>query len=285
MKFIKKSVNICLQNFRKWRTDYRIWTVAILLFTLIFEQMYNLSSLCKALGIKSTLWYYPFLYSQYHMKLIFILPLLLVFCNAPFVDDNALFVIVRSKRKSWIIGQVLYIIFASAIYNIFIFLCTFILSLTNAEFSLEWGKVVNTMSNSTIAADMGYPFLDSSRFVLTWFSPIQAVWFTFLLSWLMSIMIGLLIYVINTITNTKYIGVAISSFMVLFSCYTEVFGTSKLLRFSPVSWCTLNQLDVGNKTTNPTFEYCMGVYLFAIIIMILVLLVFNKRWLFDTSHK
>ena len=285
MKFINQSVKICLQNFRKWQTDYRIWTVAALIFTLVWEQTHNLASLSQLMNIKSTLWYYPFLYSQYHMKLIFILPVLLIFCNAPFIDNNALFIIVRSKRKTWIGGQLLYIISASLVYNAFIFLCTLITSLPYSELSLEWGKILYTIADSSIAANAGYPFIDTSRFVLTWFSPLQAVWFTFLLSWLMCTMIGMLIYVLNSISNSKYIGVAVSSFLILFSCYIEVWGTRKMLWFSPVSWCTLDKLDVGNRTSNPTFGYCFFIYVLLISVISLILLLLNKHLTFDASHK
>ncbi len=285
MKFISRSLKICRQNFRKWQTDYRVWATAILIFVLIFEQTHNLSKLAQSVGISSTLWYYPFLYSQYHMKLILILPLLLVFCNAPFVDENALFVILRSKRKSWISGQILYIITASAVYNLYILLCTLLTSLPDAEVSSEWGKILNTMSVTTLAADSGYPFLSSSRFVLTYFSPLQAVFFTFILSWFMCIMLGMIIYILNTASNTKYLGAAVSSFLILLSCYAEVFGSSKMLWFSPVSWCTVDQLDVGGKTTNPTFTYCMLVYITIIAVIALILFIFNKRWRFEVSQK
>ena len=106
MSFIKITVCICLQNFRKWQKDYRIWTIAAILFILILENTRKFSDLSADLGVSSSIWQYPFLYSQYHLKLIFTLPLLLMFCNAPFIDQNALFLIVRCKRKAWITGQI-----------------------------------------------------------------------------------------------------------------------------------------------------------------------------------
>ena len=129
MSFIKITVCICLQNFRKWQKDYRIWTIAAILFILILENTRKFSDLSADLGVSSSIWQYPFLYSQYHLKLIFTLPLLLMFCNAPFIDQNALFLIVRCKRKAWITGQILYIIVSSAVYYLFIFLCTVITAL------------------------------------------------------------------------------------------------------------------------------------------------------------
>lgn len=285
MKFIKTSLRICCQNFRKWQTDYRIWTILILLFTLVYEQTHDLASLGRDLGVKSSLWYYPFLYSQYHMKLIFTLPLLMVFCNAPFIDDNAMFIIVRSKRKAWILGQIIYIVAVSAVYNLFILFSVFVTSIPSAEISTNWGKLLNTISVSNASLSAGYPFLSASRFVITWFTPLQAVWFTFLLSWLMSIMIGMLVYFFNSITNTKSVGVTVCSLIIIFSCYIEVFGNNKMLWFSPVSWCTLDKLDVGGKTSNPSFYYCIAFFLIIEVLLSMVLLAFNRKWILDKAHR
>lgn len=284
MRYVKTSLCVCMQNFRKWRTDYRIWTAGILLFMLTFEQTHDLSVLAQKLGVKTSLWYYPFLFSQYHMKLIFIMPILLVFCSAPFVDDNAMFVIVRSKRKAWITGQVLYIAAASAVYNLFILIFSILTLLPSGEMQLGWGKLLNTMSVSDAAMSAGFPFLESSRFVLTHFTPLQAVWFTFLLSFLVSFMLGMLVYALNCITNTKSVGTACASIIIIFSCYTEVFGTAKLLAFSPVSWCTLDKIDVAGKTVNPSFTYAVSVMLAFIAVSTVVLLLFSHRWTLDKKH-
>ena len=82
MTSLKCVLDIAKQNFRKWKTDYRIWIIFILLlmFTARFgEEMRILSAY---LDNKTPLWVYPFLYN----RLLFILPLALMFCNAPFTD-------------------------------------------------------------------------------------------------------------------------------------------------------------------------------------------------------
>lgn len=285
MSFIKITVCICLQNFRKWQKDYRIWTIAAILFILILENTRKFSDLSADLGVSSSIWQYPFLYSQYHLKLIFTLPLLLMFCNAPFIDQNALFLIVRCKRKAWITGQILYIIVSSAVYYLFIFLCTVITALPSSELSMDWGKCLYTIAYSNAASQLGYSFLSVAGYVIEYFTPIQAVWYTFLLSWLMAIFIGLLIYFLNTISSKRYLGSIVSGIIILFSCYVEAFGFDKQLYFSPVSWSTLNQVDVAEKTNHPSFYYCIGVYCGLSLLLIVLLLAFRKRWKMDIDSK
>lgn len=283
MRFIKQSFRICLHNFRKWTTDYRIWILGILLLILVHENTRNLSDISANLGIKSTLWSFPFLYAQYHMKLIFTLPLLILFCNAPYADKNTLLVLARSGRGAWIAGQLLYIVISSAVYYLFLFLCTVLLALPSAEWTAEWGKLIYTLAYTDAAGAAGHHFIQVSGFVITYFTPLQAVWFTFLLSWLSAVMLGLIVCGFNVLTNTKYIGCAASGIVIVFSCFVSVFGGDRLLPYSPVSWNTLNQIDVGGFTDSPSFYYCIGVYLVILTGLIIVNALGGRRFNIDIS--
>ncbi len=283
MLFLKTSWNICRQNFRKWAVDYRIWTIAAVLMILVSENTRNMANVCESIGQPSTIWIFPFLYSQYHQKLIFTLPLLLLFNNAPFIDSNAMFVISRCKKSEWHTGQFLYIICASGVYYLYILFCTVITSIPYAEFSFEWGQSIHTIANTNATTGMGYNFLNVSNFVVTYFTPVQAVWFTFLISSLVAVMLGMIIYFFNTLTKTNYIGCIISSIHIIFSCYIEVMMKDKWLWYSPVSWITLDKLDVGQTTTNPTFTYCMTVLLSVSLILFVIITALRKKWKMDIS--
>lgn len=147
------------------------------------------------------------------------------------------------------------------------------------------GKCLYTIAYSNAASQLGYSFLSVAGYVIEYFTPIQAVWYTFLLSWLMAIFIGLLIYFLNTISSKRYLGSIVSGIIILFSCYVEAFGSDKQLYFSPVSWSTLNQVDVAEKTNHPSFYYCIGVYCGLSLLLIVLLLVFRKRWKMDIDSK
>ena len=64
MKSVKISLIVAIQNIRKWRTNYRIWILVIL--TMIFVQCYTkeISTNALAMGMKSSPWLYPFLYTD-----------------------------------------------------------------------------------------------------------------------------------------------------------------------------------------------------------------------------
>ena len=125
---------------------------------------------------------------------------------------------------------------------------------------------------------MGYNFLEIPSFTIFYFTPVQAVWFTFLLSFLMAVMLGTMIYFLNIITNTRYIGSLVGSSIIIFSCFIENFFTSSFARrFSPVTWITVDKVDVGGLTHNPSFTYCVTFFVSVSLILIAATLIFRKR--------
>lgn len=282
MKLLKTIGTICAQNLRKWQTDYRIWTIAAFLLVMVWIYIDDMGRIADGIDTKMPIWIYPFLYSQFHTKLIFTLPVVLLFCNAPFVDSNQTFVYMRAGRTKWLCGQILYIFFASAIYYIFLIIVTLICTFFTGDVSLEWGKTLTTTANSNAALYFGSPFIYVSSIVTTYFSPAAAVWFTFLLSWLCAVMIGLIIFFCNTVTGTRFLGITVTSLLVVLSALVDN-GFPQFLHYSPISWNTLDKLDVGGLTTNPTFGYCVCVYLVLIAVLAAGIFIFGKRQSIDVK--
>lgn len=277
MNFIKSILNICSQNFRKWITDYRIWMIYIIMFILIHSHVSEIASIASAIDEPSSIWIYPFLYSQFYMKLIFTMPIILFFCDAPFIDSNQMFVIVRAGRIKWLIAQLLYILISSAFYYVFIILSTVLLSLPNSSLEMSWGTVLYNIANSSVAGDLNFNFVNVSDYILRYFTPLEATWFTFLLSWISAVFIGIIIFVVNFITNSKYIGSVIASIIIILSCFVANDGFSNLIPYSPITWNTLNFIDVGGTTAYPSFNYCMTVYGVGIFSLIVVLFLSHKK--------
>lgn len=121
MNSVRTVFSICAQNFRKWAADYRMWVIAVLLIVMTFLFADDVHKNAAALGSDTSVWIFPFLYLSRYMKLVFTLPVVLMFCNAPFTDKNQTFVMMRTSRVKWLCGQILYVFLASAVYYLFIF--------------------------------------------------------------------------------------------------------------------------------------------------------------------
>lgn len=285
MKLLKPVLTICVQNLRKWKTDYRVWIIGLICYIMILVYIDDMERIVSGLGSTMPVWIFPFLYSQFHMKLIYTLPLVLFFCNAPFIDSNQTFMYMRSGRIKWLLGQMLYVIVASGIYYLFLLIVSLLCAVAaGGKINFEWGKTLSIIANSNAAGRLGSPFVETSPTVLTYFSPLSATWFTFLLSWLCGSMIGLIIFLCNILTKTRFLGIIVSSMLVVLSALIEnsfnYLIKYIILPFSPISWTTLNNVDVGGMTQNPSFTYCLIVYLVLITFLIAGILIFgkNKAW-------
>lgn len=285
MKSGKSIFTICAFNFRKWQTDYRVWCIAVLLAVITAIYVDDMKKVSEILGTDIPIWIFPFLYSQFHTKLIFMLGVVMMFCNAPFVDKNQIFVYLRSGRYKWLCGQILYIFSSSAVYFIYLLIISFLFTVFTGDLSMEWGKTLSTLSmNGNLRFTANAPFIDISAKVITFFTPIQAVWFTFLLSWLGGIFLGLLIFLCNLLSNNRLVGILVSSFMVIICSIIENEGWEKLTCFSPISWTTLDNVDVGGLSNNPTFSYCMCVYVGLIAVLVVGILILGRKKSFDIKE-
>ena len=285
MGSIRSVWAICSQNLRKWASDYRMWTITALLIVMVQIYVDDMQKVAELLGTKISMWIFPFLYVQHHTKVIFTLPVVLMFCNAPFTDKNQVFVYTRTSRAKWLWGQVLYIFIASALYYLFILFLTFISTIFIAEPSLEWGKTIYMIANSNVASVAEAYFLKVPNLILEYFSPVQAVFFTFLTSWLSAILLGMIIFFCNLVSSTRFIGILVSSLLVVWTVLVSMGGWIDYVRFSPISWNTLNNIDVGNMTANPAFTYCMGVYGGLIVMLIAGIFIFGRKKSLDTKGE
>lgn len=285
MRSFKCICSVCAQNLRKWQTDYRVWCIAVLLLVMVSICADDLRHIAAELGTKTPIWIFPFLFIQGHTKVIYTLPLILLFCNAPFTDANQMFVFMRSGRMKWLCGQILYIAAASAVYYLFLFVISVLLTAFGGEISPEWGKTLDAMSitdyrkNNVHAVEVSYN-------IVAFFKPLQAVWFTFLMSWLGGMFIGLTIFFLNLVSETQYLGLTVSSAFVLFSSAVKIdYSWGKLLWFSPISWITLNNIDVGGLTKNPPFAYCAGVLGGLVVVLAAAVLIFGRKKSLDVKGE
>lgn len=277
MNSCKAILSICMQNIRKWGKDYRIWSISILLVIIIQIYVDDIKKIASFLNSDIPVWIFPFMYSQFYTKLLFTIPIILMFCNAPFIDDNQVYVYVRAGKRKWIWGQILYIFLASALYYFFVFFVSLFTTSIYGGFEMNWGEVLYTISETNIAFQMNCPYVEVSSVILDYFTPIQAVWFTFVVSWSNAVLIGMTIFVCNYLTKMKYFGIALSSMLIVFSCFVLTCGHPELVKYSPSSWITLDKIDIGGKTENPSFFYCMSFYWSAIICLIIVVFMFSKK--------
>lgn len=276
MSCLKTIFHISTQNFRKWQTDYRIWTIAVFLLVLTLMYAEDFKTVADYLNNKAPVWIFPFMYTKSNAKVLFTLPVILLFCDAPFIDKNQMFVMMRTSRTKWLCGQIIYIISAGGIYYFFIFAVSIVSMIFFGEPSLEWDKsIVAVAYDSSVASSAGVYSLNISRITVEFFTPLLACFYTFIMSWLSAVFLGLLIFACNLFTGSRVWGIASGS---LFVVLTLVAKLRKYLdRFSPITWSTLDGIDVGGLTVRPSIGYCTSVYAALIIVLTAAIFVFGRK--------
>lgn len=148
MRDIKQAFRIACQNFSGWGKNPRIWMTFILAAVLCL--MLSDQIISHAIKYETILQVFePFIwtYGDASSVMLSSLLLILLFADMPFISQATPYWLVRTKRKVWLAGQIIYVILATVIYNIFL---AVMLGIMGAPFSFT-GNVW-----SETAAMLGY---------------------------------------------------------------------------------------------------------------------------------
>lgn len=269
----KKSVNIAFQGINKNFISLRFYTVLLVAIIFLWTQVSGVREYAIKQGIGVSCWYYPFAFSTFICTLFLYFGVVLLFCNAPFIDEQQLFVILRSGKKTWFGGQILYIILSSIAYFTYIWLLSIIMCFPYLGITSGWGDVLWEISrNSSLAKSGG--FLINER-TLSLFSPLKGCLFVWLLNVLIGCFLGFLIFYINLYKSRTYGSVFALSVIFISNIVSYVGGyTNILVYISPVSWADLYVYSRKQNALSPLYTVCV---LVAVNIMLALLIMRRSR--------
>lgn len=272
-----KSFRICIQNIRKWSSNNRIKMSFILAVLCVYIYTSGIGTLGDYMGAKSSPWLFPFLFSYRYMKIVFMAPVIFMFCDAPFVDANQVYIMLRTNRKKWCIGQMMYIWAASFLYGAVLLLSSVLVNISHIEWNTKWGEVLGAAgtTNALSKLNLQYSTVRVSSRIIKYYTPLQAMFFSFLVMWLSFVFIGMIIYVLNVLTKTKMAGSITASFLVLLTAVVD--GFVGYTWISPISWNSLNNIDVGGFTEYPRITYILLVYGIVILVCMVLSIILSKK--------
>lgn len=231
----------------------------------------------RSVGVRTNPLMFPFIAGDIISQLILIAGIIFLFSDAPFIDNCQPYIIIRSKRYSWVMGQIVYIIIASAVYFLVLMLVSVLILLPSGTFATDgWGKLINTLSQTNAGNQIGLNLLASDK-IISYYSPIQAFVMCFLLEWAVGTFFGLLIFCIN-LNFSKTFGLVAGGVVLFLDILVTNAFSSKFFHISPVSLARLDILDPLGVSAFPTVTYALvffGVCIFALC-TILILTVRSK---------
>lgn len=225
------SFKICRESIRKWGSDVRIFAIICLVFLFEWILIEPVRGVCDTYGLSISCWFFPFLFTNGIHDIFFYFGILLLFCDAPFVDNQQMDIILRAGKKNWFRGKILYLLVASCLYFLLIFVASIIEFLPNVGFSLEWEEVINKIS-----LDSQYGMMQ--REIVSGYSPIEACLTQYIICVLFAFFLGLLIFYLNLFKNHN-LGVGVALALVLSGSILNLFLVEDarfLQYFIPMVW-------------------------------------------------
>ncbi len=272
--WLRKSLQVCGYQFQnRFLTMKTLCTYALLIVFIIFH-LRPLADFCMTVGYPVTPWIFPFMNSSYMFQIFLIAGAVLLMADAPFYDENRLYLLHRTGSVCWYLGAVLYIVFVAVIY---VFSVCGIALFTLSDvlyYDTGWGKVLGTMMQSSASAEYSIP-MDFS-YTLFQYEPGEAMVYSLFLEICCIIWIGLVICIGNEILK-RHMGVVIA-FGYLFLDVTIYNVMSRdVFRMSPLSLSQLSYFDGDMARAGVTLAYAVRFFLVSFLVFMAVILIVGNR--------
>lgn len=267
---------IALQNIISWARNCRMLMLLLLICVIVSQFCTDIDDFSSSIRTQTNvLGILPYMYSSNlsYFRLVIQLGIILMFSNAPFKTDNSLFSVMRTGYTKWCIGQLLYIIGASLIYVISLFLLTNIFCIKTLGYSNSWGKTFATLR---MMNDFVYPITEKIQLL---YSPFEAFGHTILLIFMLSVFFGLLIFLMSSLIGRSS-GLILSVMLVLLGLMPDFCSIPALIaKLSPCSLTQISLLDKTGMTLYPSVTYAYTVLgiLIAVLIAANIFIYSNRK--------
>lgn len=237
-----KAFAVCKDNFRRWFSNPKIYVLFILIAIMQdFMMIAPIRSFSRDMAVGIGPWIYPFLPSKWYICMLEALGAVFLFCDAPMVNHGTPYMFVRTGRKAWLGGQIIYIIIAALIYQMMFLLASLLLILPQMEYTLQWGKALGSLA----LTDMGMMYgVELSSVFVRQYTPIQAMLLSFSLRWMVTSLFGMLILCMNLFLPRIWGTIIGGVIALLHPTAINASGTA-LFYFSPSSWTVVDYINLS----------------------------------------
>lgn len=280
---MKKQYRIAVSGMLRLFQNYRLWVTVAWIVMLDYQTCHGIRMFALSQNLGVTPWLLPFLSCDAQKQLFIVLGATLIFGNAPFVDVNEQWKIVRAGRKNWFFGNIWYIIAASFVYTFCIAVIPIVMLIPEVGFSFGWGKVLGTLAQTNAGEVYGCQQLNYT--IIIDYEPIRAMIAAFVNVWVVTILIALINYTFNLWTK-RGTGAIVSSIAAL----SPMIITKLIHGYIGYYIAFPYWMNIGAYTTNyqfPSIWYRCGFYLILGIVLLLLsylgvmkkdIMVVNDEW-------
>jgi hypothetical protein len=266
---IKKVFRIAFCSIARWTSDWRVACLFAVMLMLLYNDFAPIISFTRITEVKTNSIIFPFYNSDPVKHLILFAGIVFLFSNAPFLDKNQPYIIIRSKRAPWIAGQIVYVIIGSALYFLIITVASLLIFMPSGKVDIsDWGRIIKTLAQTDAGARVHLQFGVADK-IVSYYSPIKALVYTFLLDWGAGSFLGLVIFTMSLRSN-RGLGLVFSTIILFFDLLVINALPVKYLYFSPISLSRLSVIDPIGVSMYPSATYSF--FFFAVSIGVFSLL-------------
>lgn len=158
MSKMRQTVLIACSNFRKWHKNPQIILCFLLAFIFCFLLSDKVLQFAQAhgtylQGMEAFIWTFGDSQSVLAISIL----LLLLFSGIPDLSNEVPYMIVRTDRRVWMLGQILYLIAATFCFMLFILVATVFLSADRAYAANLWSDTAAILGYSGLGETLAVP--------------------------------------------------------------------------------------------------------------------------------
>ena len=149
LKTLRTGLKIARYNFSGWRKNPRIWIAFILTFVMCYlltDKAMQFS--IEHASILQVLEPFVWTFGDNNSILLSSLLLLLLLSDMPYLSAGTPFYLMRTDRKTWITGQVMYTMATVFLYMAFILAASALLCMSNAFSGNKWSQTAAILGYS-----------------------------------------------------------------------------------------------------------------------------------------
>lgn len=236
------------------------------------------------LGLRINPMLFPFLSGCPIPQLILYSGVVFLYADAPFLDKSQPYVIIRSKRTTWAVGQILHVILFSALLFLLLMLFSILIVLPDATLATDgWGKVINTLAQTNIGEKVGLTFYISDK-IMSAYSPMKAMVYCFLLNWAMTTFLGLMMFAAN-LKFGRMMGPVLGGIVLTYDLLVSNTFAISYYYTSPLSLSRLMLVDPRGMTVYPSLTYSFVFFGTGIVIFSLLIISAAKKISIEVSSE
>lgn len=267
---MRKALIVALNGVLTGVRQKKFYFALFLNFILMKQIIDLIKTFSVYTGIKVVPAVFPFLMQQSYIQLVFIAGITLVFCDAPFMEYNTTYEMIRTGKMRWLMGKIMYMFCMSIIYTGSIIAITVLLLFPRFTFSTGWGKVLTTIASSNALEQLGIGFFSIDYSIIIKDTPLRAVSLAALISIVVCFLTGTCILMINTCFKHipgSFGGIAIA----LLPYFQHNFSNLYTMSFwSPASWLDINLWDASVRLHYPSVTYMIVFFAVSISLSVVV---------------